>query len=126
EHLTAGSAEALAARKAEQAEAQRLRREVNRREEEVEILRKAAAFRPGDRVSRFAFVAAERANHAVATLCRVVGASVSGFYASLRAIPATRARAARAPRRGVGGRARSLRRSAARGRGPRRSSPVFG
>ena len=33
-------------------------------------------FRPGDRVSRFAFVAAERANHAVATLCRVVGASV--------------------------------------------------
>jgi putative transposase len=44
-------------------------------------------------VSRFAFVAAERANHAVATLCRVVGASVSGFYAWLRAIPATRARA---------------------------------
>ena len=44
-------------------------------------------------MSRFAFVAAERANHAVATLCRVVGASVSGFYAWLRAIPATRARA---------------------------------
>ena len=38
-------------------------------------------------MSRFAFVAAERANHAVATLCRVVGASVSGFYAWLRAIP---------------------------------------
>src|SRR3954451_20213735 len=47
-------------------------------------------FRPGDRVSRFAFVAAERANHAVAALCRVVGASVSGFYAWLRAIPVTR------------------------------------
>jgi putative transposase len=45
-------------------------------------------------VSRFAFVAAERASHAVATLCRVVGASVSGFYAWLRAIPTTRARAA--------------------------------
>jgi hypothetical protein len=30
-------------------------------------------------VSRFAFVAAERVNHAVATLCRVLGASVSGF-----------------------------------------------
>jgi transposase InsO family protein len=45
-------------------------------------------------VSRFAFVAAERANHAVATLCRVVGASVSGFYAWLRAIPAVRDRAA--------------------------------
>jgi transposase InsO family protein len=44
-------------------------------------------------VSRFAFVAAERANHAVATLCRILGASVSGFYAWLRAIPATRARA---------------------------------
>jgi putative transposase len=44
-------------------------------------------------VSRFAFVAAERANHAVATLCRIVGASVSGFYAWLRAIPAAHARA---------------------------------
>jgi len=38
-------------------------------------------------VTTFAFVAAERANHAVSTLCRVVGASVSGFYAWLRAIP---------------------------------------
>ncbi len=44
EHLAAGSAEALTARKAEQAETQRLRREVKRLEEEVEILRKAAAF----------------------------------------------------------------------------------
>src|SRR5918993_2744800 len=44
-------------------------------------------FRPGDRVSRFTFVAAERTSHAVATLCRVIGASVSGFYAWLRAIP---------------------------------------
>ena len=44
-------------------------------------------------MSRFAFVAAERANHAVAALCRVVGASVSGFYARLRAIPAARTRA---------------------------------
>jgi transposase InsO family protein len=44
-------------------------------------------------VSRFAFVAAERGNHAVAMLCRIVGASVSGFYAWLRAIPATQARA---------------------------------
>ena len=45
-------------------------------------------------MSRFAFVAAERANHAVATLCRVVGASVSGFYARLRAIPGAQDRAA--------------------------------
>ena len=44
-------------------------------------------------MSRFAFVAAERANHAVATLCRIVGASVSGFYAWRRAIPAVRSRA---------------------------------
>jgi putative transposase len=44
-------------------------------------------------VSRFAFVAAERANHAVAALCRVVGASVSGFYARLRAVPSVQARA---------------------------------
>jgi transposase InsO family protein len=44
-------------------------------------------------VSRFAFVAAERGNHAVARLCRVTGASVSGFYAWLRAIPAVQGRA---------------------------------
>ena len=44
EHPAAGSAEALAARGAEQAETQRLKREVKRLEEEVEILRKAAAF----------------------------------------------------------------------------------
>ena len=39
-------------------------------------------------MTKFTSVSAERANHAVATLCRVVGASVSGFYAWLRAIPA--------------------------------------
>ena len=44
-------------------------------------------------MSKFAFVAAERANHAVVTLCRIIGASVSGFYAWLRAIPAVRLRA---------------------------------
>ena len=44
-------------------------------------------------MSRFAFVAAERGNHAVARLCRVIGASVSGFYAWLRAIPAVQNRA---------------------------------
>jgi putative transposase len=44
-------------------------------------------------VTKFAFVAAERANHAVATLCRVLGVSVSGFYAWLRAIPSRQNRA---------------------------------
>ena len=44
EHLAVGSAEALAQRKAEQAEPQRLERENKRLGEEVEILRKAAAF----------------------------------------------------------------------------------
>ena len=43
EHLAAGSAAALAARKAEEAEMQRLKREVRRLEEENLILRKAAA-----------------------------------------------------------------------------------
>ena len=44
-------------------------------------------------MTRFAFVSAERGSHAVTTLCRVVGASVSGFYAWLRAIPAVQNRA---------------------------------
>ena len=44
EHLAAGSAEALVLRKAERAEVQRLKRENKRLEEEVEILKKAAAF----------------------------------------------------------------------------------
>ncbi len=43
EQLAAGSAEALAQRKAEEAETQRLRREVKRLDEENLILRKAAA-----------------------------------------------------------------------------------
>jgi transposase len=43
EQLAAGSAEALAARKAEEAEMQRLRREVRRLAQENLILRKAAA-----------------------------------------------------------------------------------
>jgi putative transposase len=62
-------------------------------------------------VTKFAFVAAERANHAVATLCRIIGASVSGFYAWLRAIPAVQGRAeAEAELRGQIGRIFTARR----------------
>jgi transposase InsO family protein len=63
-------------------------------------------------VTRFAFVAAERANHAVARLCRVVvGASVSGFYAWLRAVPSAQARSgAEAELRGHIGRILAARR----------------
>ena len=61
--------------------------------------------------TKFAFVSAERANHAVATLCRVIGASVSGFYAWLHAIPTVQSRAeAKAELRGQIGRVFAARR----------------
>ena len=44
--------------------------------------------------AKYAFVSAERANHAVTTLCRVVGVSVCGFHAWLRATPTLQRRAA--------------------------------
>ncbi len=44
-------------------------------------------------MTTFAFVSAERGNHAVATLCRVLGVSVSGYYAWLHAIPSVQTRA---------------------------------
>ena len=47
EQLAAGSAEALAQKRADEAEVLRLRREVKRLEDENLILRKAAAFSPG-------------------------------------------------------------------------------
>ena len=44
EHLAAGSAEALARQKAEAGQLARLKREIKRLEQEIEILKKAAAF----------------------------------------------------------------------------------
>jgi hypothetical protein len=60
-------------------------------------------------VTKFAFVSAERGNPAVSTLCRVVGARVSGFHAWRRAIPARQHRA-EAERRGHIGRIFAARR----------------
>lgn len=42
-------------------------------------------------MSAFRFIAAERANHQVATLCRVLGVSRSGFYAHAIRPPSARA-----------------------------------
>jgi putative transposase len=55
-------------------------------------------------VTKFAFVSAERGSHPVAALCRVIGVSVSGYYAWLRAIPSqqTRAEAEAELRRHIG------------------------
>jgi transposase len=86
EQSAAGSAAALAQRKAEEAETLRLKREVKRLvEEKTDSAQGRGGFRQGDRVTKLTFVSAERGNHAVATLCRVIGASVSGFYAWLHA-----------------------------------------
>src|SRR5664279_4075639 len=65
EFLPAGSAEARAARKAEEAEMLRLKRELKRLEEE-----NLGGFCQGDRLTKFALMSAERRNHAVATRCR--------------------------------------------------------
>src|SRR3712207_1729526 len=83
EHLAAGSAEALARQKAEAAELARLRREDKRaRAGERDPEAGGGFFRPGGGpVMRFRFGARERASFPVRTLCRVVGAAASAFYA---------------------------------------------
>src|SRR4051794_11453265 len=49
-----------------------------------------------DPVTVFGFIAAEKTNHAVKTMCRVLGVSRSGFYAWERRAPSTRELADRA------------------------------
>lgn len=45
---------------------------------------------------RFAFMAREKAQHAVALLCRVLGVSPSGYHACRRREPSTRTQTDRA------------------------------
>ena len=92
ELLAEGSAEALAARKADEAEALRLRGEVKRLEEENLILRTAAAVFAKEIGDDGHFCVGRAGNQAVATLCRIAGVSISGFYAWLRAIPTVQGR----------------------------------
>ena len=43
-------------------------------------------------MSRFRFIAAEKASHSVVTLCQVLGVSTSGFYAWRGRAPSVRSR----------------------------------
>ncbi|QIA27781.1 IS3 family transposase [Thermaerobacter sp. PB12/4term] len=70
---------------AEREELNRLRRENRILREEREILKKSRSlFCPGEPtepVTVFRFIEQEKAHHPVATLCRVLGVSTSGYYA---------------------------------------------
>ncbi|MGH7358652.1 MAG: IS3 family transposase [Candidatus Rokuibacteriota bacterium] len=68
----------------EREELRKLRRENRTLREEREVLRKAGGLlREGERdpVKCFRFIRAEKANHRISLLCRVLGVSRSGYYA---------------------------------------------
>jgi transposase-like protein len=82
----------------EREELGRLRREVRVLQEEREIPKKGCGLlcQGDDPVSRFRFIAAEKAHNPVARLCRVLQVSANGFYAWTKRPPSDRARADRA------------------------------
>ena len=82
----------------ERAELDQLRREVKTLRMERDIPKKATAFFAKDRM-KFAFIAREKASFPVNLLCRVLGVSRAGFYASQRRPVAARRR--EVPRVGI-------------------------
>jgi transposase-like protein len=76
---------------AEREELSRLRKQVRVLEEEREMLKKGNGLLREAPAMRFAFIAAEKAEHSVTILCRCLRVTRSGFYAWARRGPSARA-----------------------------------